>query len=247
MIKNSIKYILQKILGFKSYLYIFSLFIIKKLPWDRKEKDFLYFIKMIPNKGLLLDIGANIGVMSYYLAKEKPKAKIIAFEPIKINYDNLEKIVRKYKLKNIEIYKCALGIEDGEIDMVMPVINSVKLHGLSHIIHDSIKEYNEGDTFKVPIKKLDKVEILQELTAHITGIKIDIENFEYYALKGGQELIKKHKPIIYAELWDGKNRELTFNLLSKLDYSINIVDNGQLVTFNKQNKQNFIFVPKQKV
>jgi hypothetical protein len=39
-VKNTIKYILQKILGFQTYLFVFSVFKIKTLHSDPKEKDF---------------------------------------------------------------------------------------------------------------------------------------------------------------------------------------------------------------
>lgn len=242
MIKNLIKLVLQRIFGFENYLYIFSLFIIKKLPWDKNEKDFLFFLRMIPNEGALLDIGANIGVMSYYLAHFKPKAHVISFEPISVNFQNLERIVRKYKLANVQIEKYALGEEEGDIEMVMPVVNSVKFHGLSHVIHGSIKENNEGTLYKVPIKKLDNIALLQNLTVPVKAIKIDVENFEYFVLKGGEKMINDFKPIIYAELWDGENRKQTFELLLSLGYKVKVVENGQLVDFEHQSKQNFIFV-----
>jgi FkbM family methyltransferase len=242
MIKNLIKRVLQKIFGFENYLYIFSLFIIRKLPWDKKEKDFLFFLRMLPNEGVLLDIGANIGVMSYYLSHFKPKAQVISFEPIAVNFQNLERILRKYKLTNVQIEKYALGEEEGEIEMVMPVVNSVKFHGLSHVIHGSIKENNEGTLYKVPIKRLDTIAQLQNLTVPVNAIKIDVENFEYFVLKGGKKLIDKYKPIIYAELWEGENRKQTFELLLSLGYKAKVVENGQLIEFEGQFKQNFIFV-----
>ena len=46
----------------------------------------------------------------------------------------------------------------------------------------------------------------------IGAIKMDVENFEYFVLEGGKELIKKHKPIIYTELWENQNREKCFQL-----------------------------------
>jgi len=243
MIKSFIQYILQRIMGFERYLYVFSLFIIKKLPWDKKEKDFIYFLKQLKDGGTILDIGANIGVMSYHLATKKPKSQIISFEPVPVNYTNIEKIIGKYALSNIQIHKYALGDANGEIEMVLPVVNSVKKHGLSHVVHTTITDYNDGDIFKVPVKKLDELAELNQEDVQIKGIKIDVENFEYYVLKGGIELIKKHRPIIYAELWGGVNRKLTFELLSVLGYSINIVDKGNLTIFNEQDKQNFIFLP----
>lgn len=41
--KNFTKYILQKLLGFRNYLFVFCLFKIKTLHSDKNEKDFLYF------------------------------------------------------------------------------------------------------------------------------------------------------------------------------------------------------------
>ncbi len=243
MIKNFIKLVLQKLFGFENYLYIFSLFIIKKLPWDRNEKDFMHFLRMIPDNGVILDIGANIGVMSYYLSKNKPHSHIYSFEPIANNYNNMERVIKRYNLTNISIEKFALGQEEGEIEMVMPVINSVKFHGLSHVVHNTIKDYNEGNRFKVPIKKLDIFDIDRSHKSAIKAIKIDVENFEYFVLKGGEKLIERDKPVIYAELWEGENRNNTFNLLKGLGYKINIVENKKLVNFTGQQKQNFIFVP----
>lgn len=243
MIKSFVQFILQRLLGFERYLYVFSLFIIKKLPWDKKEKDFIFFLNKINDGGIILDIGANIGVMSYHLATKKSKSQIISFEPVPVNYANMEKIIDKYKLSNIQIHKYALGDTEGEIEMVLPVVNSVKKHGLSHVVHKTITDYNEGDIFKVPVKKLDEVPELNQEGVKINGIKIDVENFEYYVLNGGANLIKKHRPIIYAELWDGENRKQTFDLLRSIGYSINVVDKGKLAIFNEQDKQNFIFLP----
>lgn len=243
MIKNLVKFILQKLFGFQRYLYIFSVFIIKKLPWDKNEGDFIHFLKLIPNEGTLLDIGANIGVMSYYLAKRKPNAKVIAFEPLKVNYTNLEKLIQKYKLNNIRVEKYALGDESGEVEMVMPVVNSAKLHGLSHVVHESINEYNEGSKYKVPIFRLDDINCVNDAEHPVKAIKIDVENFEYFVLKGGIEMLKRDAPIVYAELWECENRISTFDLFKSLNYTIKVVENNNLVKFTDQKTQNFIFVP----
>ena len=76
--KTFIKYILQKILGLKTYLYVFAIFVIVKIRWDKKEKDFFHFMKLIKDEGVILDLGANIGVTSYYLAK---KLRSVSFTP----------------------------------------------------------------------------------------------------------------------------------------------------------------------
>jgi hypothetical protein len=79
----------------------------------------------------------------------------------------------------------------------------------------------------------------------VQGIKIDVENFEYYALMGGKRIIETNHPIIYAELWDNENRKKCIELLGQMNYNINVIDNNKLVPYNdkKHKGQNFIFLP----
>jgi hypothetical protein len=122
------------------------------------------------------------------------------------------------------------------------------MQGLSHVVHESITEFNEGVTLKVPLKMLDKIDILKNSTQTISAIKIDVENFEFFVLEGGKELIIKHQPVIYAELWDNANRYNCFNLLQSLGYHTYVVINNQLVLFDEKThqKQTFIFLTAQK-
>lgn len=244
LMKDSLQFLLQKVLGLKLYLFLFSIFIILKLKIDRKEKDFLIFNNIINQRGYILDIGANIGVMTTYLSKKHKESEVLAIEPMPVNFLTLKRISSLFKLHNCHLLNIALGDENGEAKMVMPVVKSVKKQGLSHVLHDSITKYNEGDICKVPLFKLDDLKELKKDTP-IVAIKIDIENFEYFALKGGEHRINKDKPIIYAELWNNENREKCFELLKKLDYSVNIVHNKELEIFDpeKHTKQNFIFLP----
>jgi FkbM family methyltransferase len=244
-LKTALKYILQKIFGFRRYLYLFSLFTIWGLKWNRREKDFLHFLKILPENGAVLDIGANIGVMSYYLAKKSPGCKVMAFEPIPYNYENLLKIKQRFKLQNLATFPYALGDADGKVNMVMPVENSVRFHGLAHVQHESIQDLNKGEVFQCPVHKLDSIKELNYPGIKITGIKIDVENFEYYVLKGGKSLLEKHRPVIYSELWENENRTLTMKLLTSLKYSTKVIDNGILVPWNPaiHFTQNFFFLP----
>lgn len=245
--KNFIKYILQKLLGFHNYLYIFCLLKIKTLHKDNKEKDFLFFLSLIPANGIVLDIGANIGIMTYYLSKKVGDGLVYAFEPIPDNIGVLERIIKHYNLNNVTICKYALGNENGEVEMVMPVIGSVKMQGLSHVVHNTITDNNEGTHFKMPVKKLDNIDEIKNADKPVTAIKIDVENFEYFVLDGAKELLKKYKPIIYCELWENENRLKCFELVKSLGYQIKVLLNRQLVQYTddvakKNPTQNFFFV-----
>lgn len=246
--KSAVKYILHKLLGFDYYLFVFSLFKIYTLKKDKNEKDFFHFMKLIPANSMILDIGANIGIMTVHLAKSIKGANVISFEPMPNNIKAFKKVINHFNLKNVTLFEIALGDNEGEVEMVMPVVSNVRMQGLSHVVHESITEFNEGVTLKVPLKMLDKIDVLKNSTQTISAIKIDVENFEFFVLEGGKELIKKHQPIIYAELWDNENRYNCFLLLTSLGYQTFVVINNELVLFdaNIHKKQTFIFLNAQK-
>jgi FkbM family methyltransferase len=227
----------------KTYLNLFSWFKIKTLHRDQGENDFFHFVQMIPENTNVLDIGANIGIMAYYLSKRAGTGRVFAFEPMPNNLLTLRWVKKKFSLNNLSISDVALGNENGKIQMVMPVVDNVKKQGLSHVVSDDIKDFNEGDTFDAQISKLDDLEDLK--TISISAIKIDVENFEFHAFSGALQTLKRNTPIIYCELWDNENRYKCFELLTSIGYSIQFLHNGRLTNFNANNHttQNFFFIP----
>jgi tRNA G46 methylase TrmB len=103
-LKNTIKYLFQRLLGYPRYLVWFAHYKIHTLRKDNQEKDFFYFLSLIqPEKGAILDVGANIGIMTYHLSKEFPSNLIYAFEPIPSNIQALNTIIERYELSNVRL------------------------------------------------------------------------------------------------------------------------------------------------
>ncbi len=228
-------------MGLNTYLYVFALYKIKTLRSDKKENDFFTFLSLLKDgKGDVLDIGANLGIMTVHLANKLPNTTIHAFEPMPTNVSVLKRIIAKFKLKKTKIHEIALGDESGTAKMVLPVNGQTVMQGLSHIKHETITEWNEGQEVDVKLDKLDNILNGQPVQA----IKIDIENFEYFALKGASRIITSNKPIIYAELWNNENRSNCFEYLKSFNYSIFVGENNQIVPFDssKHDTQNFIFI-----
>lgn len=239
--KNGIKYILQKLLGLQTYLYVFALYKIRTLRSDKKENDFFLFLSLMKDgQGDVLDIGANLGIMTVHLASHLPNSTIHAFEPMPENAFILKRIIAKFKLEKAKIHEVALGDTSGKVKMVLPMNGSTVMQGLSHVKHESITEWNKGPEVEVPLERLDNVLNGQV----IQGIKIDVENFEYFALKGGERILTTHHPVIYAELWDNNNRQQCFDLLTGLNYRIFVAGKDGLEPFlpTVHRTQNFIFV-----
>ncbi len=247
--KTFVKYVLQKILGLKTYLYVFAVFVIVKIRWDKKEKDFFYFMQLFADGGTILDLGANIGVTTFHLSKKFPDSNIISIEPLTLNMDTLKRVKNRFGLTNVTEYQVAAGDKPGELEMVMPVIDNVPMHGLSHVVNDEVSDLNTGLKYTVQVVVLDQFEPLKNPSKPVSAIKMDVENFEYHVLKGTEKLIVKHQPVIYCELWDNDNRKKCISFLNNLNYSAFILDKKELVPFEKANfeKHNFFFLPNYKL
>jgi len=239
-LKNFIKYILQKTLGLQNYLYLFARYVILKLPHDKNEKPFLKFLKLVKDGGHVLDIGANLGVMSYYFAKRLPYSTVHAFEPVPLNLDVLIKVKRNLDLSALKVYPYAIGNKKGKVKMVMPVSKRVYFHGLSHI--DERNYLKNGSRYEVEIKRLDDLEFFNDLK--INAIKIDVEEYEYHVLCGAEKLIIKNRPLIYCELWESQTRLDSLAFIGRLNYRVYVDQEDKLQEFNEQTQcQNFFFIP----
>jgi len=216
---------------------------ILKLRWDRNEKDFLKLFDLIKEDGVVLDIGANIGVMTTHFARRLKNSRVLAFEPIPYNIKTLYKIIRFFKLSNVKIYNIALSDVNGKLNLIMPVINSARKQGLSHVRDVGTTNNEVGEEFEVEGKRLDNVEELVITKERITAIKIDVEGYELNVLRGAVETIRKHRPIIYCELWPGEQRNSTIDFMQSMDYLPKVLIRNRLVEYTDHPNQNFFFMP----
>jgi len=241
--KTLVKFVLQKVLGFKNYLFIFSLFITCTLKRNKKEGDFLHFLSLLPDNSTILDIGANIGVMSVHIARKLTASQVFSFEPVPDNIFTLRRLLSYFKITNVKIFETALGNYNGTAEIVLPEHKHVKFQGLSHIDDVECSEGSSGIKYTVAMNRLDDLQELKDLVNPISGIKIDVENYEFNVLEGAKELIAFYKPLIYAELWENQNRTNCIKLLTELGYEVFVLENGVLTEFelHKHKTQNFFF------
>jgi FkbM family methyltransferase len=135
--------------------------------------------EFVANKGVALDIGANVGLWTSDISKEF--RKVIAYEPVA---DFRKCLQRNVSLENVNIEACALGNENTFIDMIITEENT----GHSHVNPES------KGSGKIPMYRLDDLELRE-----VDYIKIDCEGYEYNILLGAEQTIKKFKPVIVIE------------------------------------------------
>ena len=143
----------------------------------------------------IIDLGANIGWFSFYLAKFG--YNILSFEVSKIN----DYILRKnYCLNNdSKIIIINKGIYNTEKKCLYYIINDNVGNGLINCKTNSLTIKNKKNIGEVEITKLSNY-IPYLSTKNIAFIKLDIEGAEGQALTSGIDLIiKYHVPFLYLE------------------------------------------------
>ena len=170
------------------------------------EEEELNEIKhYIPENAVILDIGANIGNHSLYWASKCRVNKIYAFEPVPETFNILRKNVENNFPEKIKILN--IGLSDVSSHA------AIKNFGHGNIGATVIEKSENG---LLQVDKLDNLSIEEE---HIDFVKIDVEGHEIFTLRGGVETLKKHKPVVFIEMWHD-NFKQGHKILTNLGYKL---------------------------
>lgn len=230
----------QLILGRENWLLFMAHINLTRMRGKHYESTFRAFCHLLPNRGLVLDIGANLGVMSAYLAQKNSSWKIIAIEPIPLHVTVIKRFFRYKKIMNIDIVKKAISDKDGWAEMKVPLEEGMLQHGLASL---EIQKEREGELHQVPAITLDQL-MKQYPDEILIGLKIDVENHEWEVLQGGIQTIQKYQPLIMAELWNDRKKEQCLHLLTSLGYRVMYVNmQGLLVSYQGEDVVDYIFMP----
>lgn len=152
-----------------------------KAPYEQEMLEDLAR-HLVPGN-LVLDIGANIGNHSLYLAAIAG-CDVVSFEP---NLQLAEALRYSAQLNGLEdrlsVHAVGLGAESGKAVFRESIEENLGAQSLL---------VGEGE---IEIRTLDEFAFDKPVSA----IKIDVEGMEYPVLQGGRQLIERDRPILYVE------------------------------------------------
>ena len=150
--------------------------------------------RSLPVKGLMLDIGGNIGAISIPVALRRPDVRIVSVEASPWIFEYLLENIGSNHLKNVEALNYAVYNEAGqELDFYSPKDKYGK---------GSFASVFSKDRILVRTTTIDELALnrLSE-TPHL--IKVDVEGFEHDVFLGGQKLLSaSDAPVIFFEFVD---------------------------------------------
>jgi len=152
----------------------------------RGEEELKLLDHIVPRRNAV-DIGANRGTYTYFLAKRCPK--VYAYEPNPWMADFL----RKASPAHVDVREAALSDTAGRTTFTIPYDQRNRhQHNVGSI--DNLED-REGEKIDVETRRID-----DEGLEDVGFIKIDVEGHEPAVLDGARQTIERDRPVLLVEI-----------------------------------------------
>ena len=157
--------------------------------WDDDEVRLA--LALLPADGVFVDVGAYFGWYSLVAAHERPRARVLAFEPVAASFARLEENRRANAVANVAAFRLALGDAESTARMALPPAAN---GGSAHL---SAEGESVGE--RVRVTTLDRV-VEDERLPRVDVVKIDVEGAEVEVLRGARRTLERFRPLLLVEL-----------------------------------------------
>ena len=149
------------------------------------EPEMKLLDQFLGGKKRVIDVGANYGFYSYYLAK---KDKFVeAFEPL----PGCAVTISAYRSPRIRVHNVALSSTSGMLRLFTPIFNGEPYPACSTFT----SVVGPHESCEVPVRTLDEY-----FFEDVCLVKIDVEGHELEVLRGAVQNLQRERPVILVEI-----------------------------------------------
>ena len=173
---------------------------------NAEEAVYKVYDIFIRKGSVVLDIGANIGLHSYYLSRRFEHTTVYSFEPLPSNAAYIREVIRINKISNIHVIEKAVNDKSGTCYFDTAQNN--------HVGHISAKDSG---------LRVDAISLDDFITSNNilpAFIKVDVEGAEYSVLKGFRNSIETLLPVMMIELHNPEQSEMVSDYFHKISYTL---------------------------
>ena len=147
---------------------------------------------------IFIDVGANLGLYTCILMKNRLVPRAILFEPDRRNRVHLgaNLLINGLLDANLEIHAVALGAEPGRFRLVPGPERDI---GLSQIVEAA----PQGQGYDIEVVRFDD---FVALTGQTLAIKIDVERYERKVLAGMARTLRDNRGLCRSKCWKRARR-----------------------------------------
>lgn len=173
--------------------------------WSERQTYFLgrfydlptqLFIKAAVQPGdSFIDVGANIGMISLLAARcVGQKGLVCAFEPNPTAFERLQAVIAENQLEQVKLYPW--GLSDQQSTLTLSVVTAHT--GMGTLAKIPEKDRSRiSNQYQVPVYRGD--DVLPKELPGVTFIKIDVEGFEPYVIRGLSDTLRRLQPVVLTE------------------------------------------------
>ncbi len=183
-----------------------------KLPsYAAQNALFVAEAMKLPRDGVIMDVGANLGITTIIGSRCVPHGRVVAIEPSPRAYECLIRTVAANDLANCTVINKCLGETGGLVAFVETPFIAASHVGLytaagsdgneaDPFLADSHAGADRGPPVRImtPITTIDAV-VAELSLQRLDLIKIDVEGFELDVLKGASQAIRRLRPRFVME------------------------------------------------
>ena len=155
---------------------------------------------------IFFDIGANVGLHSYYVSRKFEGSQVYAFEPLPANAAYIRSSIKLNNISNITLYEEAMADKKG-IAFFDQSINNHQGHISS-----------EESAMSVTMTSLDIFISETGIKPHF--MKIDVEGGESLVMNGFRESINTVQPVMIIEVHDIEQSDKMLAYFRPLNYKL---------------------------
>ena len=181
-----------------------------------------------------VDVGANLGIFTYFLARYSPL--VYAFEPNPIPYS----VLRRIKDANVVLQQMALTDRSSDVELVVPKGRKGWTNNGAGL---DARRDGKHALVTVPGRRLDDLGL-----ERVGFIKIDVEGHELQVLQGATETLARDRPNLLLEneyAHAGETASEVFALLRALNYGGFFLADGVLKNLSSFSFAEFQIEPRQ--
>ena len=179
------------------------------------------FLRQEARRGTLVDVGANVGLVSLLLSDEFDYA--LLFEP--------NPLAAARARENIQLNNLPFQVHEVALSDTIGTVRFEDRGGV-HTCNRTVSSFTtDSPTIAVPSSTMDRF-----LAQHpsvpkpITVVKIDVEGHENAVLRGMQDLLREQRPTVMFEYLQRTNLPETLNIFASLDYCVlSLSDRGRML------------------
>jgi len=171
------------------------------------EGEVELFRRLLPDDGVTIEVGANIGAHAVPLSQFCAKGRVFCYEPQRVIFQILCANLALNNITNVIAQPCAVGDKNARIEIEGGAYDQPWNYGAFSVVSGFSAEARFPGAIQkeqVRLLRLDDDPQLQTLQ-RLDFLKIDAEGSECEVMNGATRLIKKFQPMIFAEVTSPKN------------------------------------------